>query len=110
MIQEWVLLSLNGTGEVVVKRVHCQTIEQASAKVKVLFPDTWFAIRVVRGLTFRTFEDFEQNRHHYKDIKDCRTCPYADSKHKCKLTENKNDCPTSGMPTWCPNDYLRLAM
>ena len=107
---EWLLLSANEQGSnVVIKRVYCDTKEQAAAKVKFLFPDLWFAVKVVKGVTFKNFDDFEKNRKYYEDIQDCRYCPYANSKHQCKLYDNA-DCPTYARPVWCPNDYLRLVM
>ena len=100
MIQEWLLIASHGDCERVIRTVHCDTLQQASAKVKAIFGDASFGIRIVKGVTFKTFEDFEQNRHHYENISDCKNCPYVNSKHNCRIVNAI--CPTIKQPTWCP--------
>jgi hypothetical protein len=63
MIREFNLYGPNGSEEIILKTVFCNTQKQASEKAKFLFPKSWFSIRIEpTGREFKNIDELIKNR------------------------------------------------
>ena len=57
MINEYILKNAPNN-----KKVYCETKEQAFEKCKLLYPNTYYFIQIIKNRSFKDFDDFLENK------------------------------------------------